>query len=138
MVCFGMPAACPSNPPPPAGYAVWQGAVPAELSNWAVDIRDHEIGKVPYWSTWSKDYNGVTVLARKDYHTWTYINGQLITGICIPGITLYQPIAQDAAFFFREQPTDHPFDSQAFFTATAGVVVVLALFWAAIHFAGKR
>lgn len=36
-------------------------------------------------------YNGQTVLARKDHHGWTYKNGVLVSGICIPGVTLYSP-----------------------------------------------
>src|SRR5271168_2958041 len=32
-VIFG--ESCPSNPPPPAGYVVWKGPVPQELTQWA-------------------------------------------------------------------------------------------------------
>jgi hypothetical protein len=81
---------CPANPPPPAGYRVWRGAVPTPLTQWAMDIRDH-IAKPAYGTTWQMDYGGQTVVARKDYHSWTYRGGQLVTGICIPGVTLYQP-----------------------------------------------
>jgi hypothetical protein len=37
------------------------------------------------------------VVARKDHHTWTYRGGQLIQGICIPGITLYQQTTTSGA-----------------------------------------
>jgi hypothetical protein len=84
---------CPSNPPAPAGYRVWRGAVPTPLTQWAMGLRDHVSG-FPYGQTWTLDYGGQTVLARKDYHTWTYRNGTLVTGLCIPGITLYEPLGQ--------------------------------------------
>ena len=87
---------CPANPPAPAGYMVWKGAVPTELTQWAMQLRDN-IAPFPYGQTWTLDYtdasgNPATVLARKDYHTWTWRNGQLVTGLCIPGVTLYAPI----------------------------------------------
>ena len=82
---------CPGNPPPPDGYRVWRGSVPPELVQWAIDLRDH-IRSFPYGTVWTMSYGGQTVVARKDYHTWTYKGGQLLQGICIPGITLYEPI----------------------------------------------
>jgi hypothetical protein len=91
-------AKCPSNPPPPAGYSVWTGAVPAPLETWAIrTLKD--IGKVPYgyygWTLPEEElqkYPAPPIL-RKDRHTWSHRNGRLITGICIPGLTLYKPIA---------------------------------------------
>lgn len=82
---------CPSNPPAPAGYRVWRGSVPKELTDWAISIRDR-INTFPYGMTWNRDYNGQSVVARKDYHTWTHRGGELVTGICIPGVTLYSPL----------------------------------------------
>jgi hypothetical protein len=84
---------CPSNPPSPQGFTIWKGAVPTPLTQWAIDLRDH-INASPYGTVWTTDYKGLTVAARKDYHTWTYRKQpdgsvQLVTGICIPGITLY-------------------------------------------------
>lgn len=84
-------SSCPTNPPAPQGYAVWQGAVPAPLSTWAVQLLG-TVSKVPFGQTWTKVYNGQTVVARKDRHTWHYdANGQLFTGLCWAGITLYKP-----------------------------------------------
>jgi hypothetical protein len=54
-----------------------------------MDLRDHVSG-FPYGQTWVTTYQGQRVTARKDYHTWTWRNGTLVTGLCIPGITLYQ------------------------------------------------
>ncbi len=91
-VVFG--EACPSNPPPPAGYVVWKGPVPQELTQWAIALRDR-ISSYPYGQQWSMSWGGANVLARKDHHTFTYRRqpdgtAELLTGICIPGITLYR------------------------------------------------
>jgi hypothetical protein len=87
---------CATNPPAPSGYRVWRKSVPPALQQWAMYLRDH-INQHPYWTTWTTSYNGQGALARKDYHTWTYRKQpdgtiQLETGICLPGITLYEPI----------------------------------------------
>ena len=82
---------CPANPPSPPGFTVWKGPVPTQLTQWAMGLRDH-IAPFPYGQTWSMPYNGATVIARKDHHQWTYRGGQIVTGICIPGITLYSQI----------------------------------------------
>jgi hypothetical protein len=83
-------APCPSNPPPRAGYAVWRGPVPKELTQWAMMLRDH-VAAFPYGQEWTMRWMGTNVVARKDFHRWTYQGGQLVTGLCIPGITLYRP-----------------------------------------------
>lgn len=86
-----MTTPCASNPPSPEGFRIWRGAAPPPpLTQWAVDLRDHWMGKARYGDTQTLEYDGNLVLARKDHHTWTYKKGQLITGICIPGITLYK------------------------------------------------
>jgi hypothetical protein len=82
---------CPTNPAPPQGYTIWKGNVPAPLVQWAMALRD-KIRNFPWWYTWSMDYNGQTVIARRDAHTWTWKNGILLNNICIPGITLYSQI----------------------------------------------
>jgi hypothetical protein len=87
---------CPTNPPAPSGYRVWRKPVPTALTQWAMHLRDH-INQYPYGTTWTTSYNGQGALARKDYHVYTYRKQsdgtmQLETGICISGITLYEPI----------------------------------------------
>ena len=66
---------------------MWTATVPASLEQWAISLLKG-ISAVAYGTTW---LNG-TALARKDFHTWTHRGGQLVTGICIPGITLYAPL----------------------------------------------
>lgn len=92
-VVFG--EACPSNPPPPAGYVVWKGPVPQELTQWAIALRDR-IASYPYGQTFTMMWGGTPVLARKDHHNWHFQHNPdgtttLLTDICWAGITLYKP-----------------------------------------------
>ena len=155
---------CSPNPPPPDGYRIWRGAPPpVPLTQWAVDLRDHWMPKVNYGDTTGFDYNGAFVVARKDHHTWTYRKGKLLTGICIPGITLYQSLltpalagvpssaivgAGDATYdpstdtLVTPDPTvaayNHEPGTDWGLVALSGgaVVVVVGAFLAGLHFAG--
>jgi hypothetical protein len=89
--------------PIPEGWNVWRQPVPAELAQIAVVIRDR-IRQFPRGSIAQiVDYNGQTVGFWVSNHTWTYqrqADGsmQLVTGICIPGVSLiYRPQAQQAS-----------------------------------------
>jgi hypothetical protein len=79
--------------PIPKGWKVWRGAVPSELADMAKDVRDHiglyEYGKLAQVSI----YAGQPVATFKSRHTWTYKDGKLVTGICIPGVSLLVPVA---------------------------------------------
>jgi hypothetical protein len=78
---------CPQEPIP-AGWSVWRGAVPLELTQFAMDVRDH-VRSYPYGQIAKTiQYQGQTVGAFVSHHTWTYRGGQLVTGICIPGVSL--------------------------------------------------
>jgi hypothetical protein len=109
---------CPSNPPAPAGFRVWKGPVPAELTQWAMNLRD-TVAQFPYGQIWTMSYQGAQVAARKDYHTWTWRNGALVTGICIPGITLYSalPTGQSVADPSPGDPLANPDGTEAVFGA---------------------
>lgn len=141
--------ACQANPPAPAGYQVWRGNVPTELTQWAMDLRDHVSG-FPYGQTWTLPSNGQTVLARKDHHTWTWRGGQLVTGLCIPGITLYAPASPTVAKAILSagdplagppDPTAAVFGAEEVQTTDWGLVAVSGLaivgvltgFWAALR-----
>jgi hypothetical protein len=78
--------------PTPAGWQVWRGAVPTPLTQLAIDVRDH-VNKYQR-GTFAKQttYNGQTVGVWVGTHTWTYRNGVLVTGICIPGVSLLVPV----------------------------------------------
>lgn len=152
---------CPNNPPPPDGYKIWRGPVPRPLSQWAIDQRDHWMGQVAYGETTGIDYvdpatgQSSFVVARKDHHTWTYKGGTLLTGICIPGITLYQPLLTAAlagppgvgaatdslatpdpnvAAYTNEPGTNWGLVGISALAAAA----VVGAFVAGIHFAGRR
>jgi hypothetical protein len=95
---------CAPNPPPPEGFVLWQGDVAPPLSQWAVDLRDH-MGPYPYGTVWVLPYGGQYVVARKDHHTWTYRRGRLLTGLCIPGITLYRQVVGTASSTATSSPS---------------------------------
>ena len=96
-----------TNGPAPAGTSVWQGRVPQELTDWAVGLRNH-IASYPFGHTWQRPYNGVTVTARCDCHSWTFRNGELVTGLAIKGITLYRPKAGSTQAFAEAGASDDP------------------------------
>jgi hypothetical protein len=82
-------ATCQTGPFPVTGWVVWTGPVPHDLAQFAIrDLQDAAIH--PYGYEWQTVYNGEQVIAIKQHHTWTYHGGRLVTGICIPGITLYR------------------------------------------------
>ena len=117
-----------------------------------MDLRDH-VGAHPYGTTWTMSYGGQEVMARKDYHTWTYKQGQLVQGICIPGITLYAPVTPTTGMsavattddLSTPDPTAAAFgadDLQATnwrLVATSVVVTatIVGLFWLGLRSAGR-
>jgi hypothetical protein len=143
---------CPQEPIP-SGWRVWrQTAVPDPLVQFAIDVRDHvrsyKRGTIAKVVT----YNGQNVGAFVSSHTWTYRNGVLITGICIPGVSLLvqQPTGSvggaagdslatpdpTAAVYGADdlaQPTNWPLVA----ASGAAVVGVTALFLLALKHAGK-
>lgn len=149
---------CPNNPPPPPGFRVWRKPVPAPLTQWAMDLRDH-IAKFAYGTTWSSNYGGEQVVARKDFHTWTNVKQpdgtfKLVTGLCLPGITLYEPLPAaasgvpatpdpglsvpdpNAAVFSADDSIQHTNYTLVAVTATA-IVATCAAFAYAIRAAGR-
>lgn len=154
-------AACAQNPASPEGFKIWRGDVSPDLAQWAVDLRDHWMPTVNYGSTtstwWTDPKTGQEqlVAARKDHHTWTYRGGKLISGICIPGITLYRQIptagmtgvpgvgdattddltTPDAtvAAFTKEPGTDWGLVG----VTVGAAALVVGAFFAGLHFAGR-
>jgi len=118
----------------------------------AIDVRDH-IRQYPYGAIAKRlQYNGQTVGVFVSHHTWTWRNGQLITGICIPGasIIVQQPVGGTGIAFQDDLSTPDP--TAAVYGAddlqqganwplvavSAGAAVgVVALFLLAIKHAGK-
>jgi hypothetical protein len=144
---------CPANPPAPAGYDVWKGPVPSALSSWAVQLLK-TVNKYAYGQTWTLDYAGQEIIARKDYHVWHYQpDGTLLTNICWPGITLYKPLAitdQLAGSVVENIETTAPDPTLAVYdqpprstdwglVALSGgaIVIVVASVLVGLHFAGR-
>lgn len=90
MTYNGELTACPLGPIPANNWTLWIGAVPPQLTAFAVSSLKTE-SEHPYGYEWTTTYDGQQVLAIKQHHTWTYNTGKFVTGICIPGITLYRP-----------------------------------------------
>lgn len=140
-------ATCPPGPVPSNEWTIWKGPVPPSLVSWAVqDLRAE--AEFPYGHEWTTEFNGQQVLAIKQHHTWTYHNGRLVTGICIPGITLYKPKKVGV----EEQPVDleKPDGDIAWYDegegihwptiawSAAGFAAVIILFFLALKFAKKK
>lgn len=144
-----MVVACPANPPPPDGFKIWRKPVPKQLTDFAIGIRD-QIAKYPLRTQFGTWYNGEYVVARVDSHSWTYVNGRLVTGICIKGVTLFEPIPTAAltAYNPAADTLDVPDPNAAVFDATQGPdwglvalsagagAAVVALFLLALRTAG--
>ena len=120
-----MATSCPNNPPPPEGFKIWRGAVPSAISSWAKALVHSSVfQKATYGTTWGFTYTDTSgkdqpVVGRRDYHTWTFVNGRLQTGICISGLTVYQPLSTIAlASYNPSQDTlDAPDPQAAVFSA---------------------
>jgi hypothetical protein len=143
---------CPENPPPPPGYRIMRSTVPPPLTQWAVDLL-HQVTHYAFGQSFSLSYAGKSYIARVDHHlTWSYRNGQLVTGLCIPGITIYEPAAIGDTSSARFDTLDTPDPNAAVYSSdypattdwklvavTAGVTVgLVAAFFLALKHAGKR
>lgn len=144
---------CPQEPVP-VGWYVWRKtAVPLELQQFAMDVRDH-VRDYPYGSiARTIQYQGLTVGAFVSHHTWTYRGGQLVTGICIPGVSLV--IQQQGTMLSMQDSLDTPDPTAAIYGAddvpqpqgtnwtlvgvTAGAILTVATAFAlALRHAGRR
>lgn len=117
-----------------------------------MDVRDH-VRSYAYGSIARIiQYQGQTVGAFVSHHSWTYRGGQLVTGICIPGVSLIiqhtgvgGSLVQDS--LSTPDPTaaiygadDVPVATNwALVGATAGTLVAIgAAFWLALRYAGPK
>ncbi len=89
---------CPQEPVP-LWWSVWRGPVPTELTQLAMDVRDHVrsykrgtiVQTLDYMDPSTSQHKTVGVFVSS--HTWTYKRQPdgsvvLMTGICIPGVSL--------------------------------------------------
>jgi ethanolamine utilization microcompartment shell protein EutL len=137
----------------PDGWRVWRGPVPAELGQFAVDalarISRFAYGSVAAMTEWQ----GVQVAAYKTHHTWSFRQGQLVTGICIPGLSLLVPLGAPvgvgaasvaAADLSTPDPSlavygSPPEETDWVLVGVSGVAIAAttAAFWLAIQMAGR-
>jgi hypothetical protein len=75
------------NPPTPAGYMLMKQAdVTADMTTWAVAIL-HDPTDYPMFSTATRTFGTLAVLARVEWHPPDFQNGEIHRGV-----TLYEPI----------------------------------------------
>lgn len=77
---------CPTNPGPPAGFAIWTKHVTPGLSAFATRV----LNTYPMGTFVQDIVDGQLAAARVEWHTWRGATGE--TGICIKGVTLFQPL----------------------------------------------
>jgi hypothetical protein len=73
----------------PLGWRVWrQTEVPTPIVQAAIAIRDHardyRLGAIAQTMT----YGGQSIALWVSSHSWTWKNGVLVTGICVPGVSV--------------------------------------------------
>jgi len=99
--------------PIPGGWRVWRGPVPAPLTQAAMDVRDHirqyERGTIAR----VVEYNGTTAAFFVSSHSWTYKRQpdgsmKLITGLCIPGVSLLSQATPVGANATADTPFPDP------------------------------
>ena len=79
------------NPPPPEGTRLWTKPVSPAMTAWAVSLLNSP-GAYPIFSTALRQFGSDNVMARVEWHPWTYRNGIKVAGQ-FRGITLYEIIA---------------------------------------------
>ena len=140
--------ACASEPIP-AGWVPWKGPVPASIVQTAMSIRDQVKKFTRGTIAQTMNYNGQTVGFFVSSHTWTWKNGQLLTGLCIPGVSVMTQVPNggtggtpppnlntpdpNLAMYGADEPINWPL---VLGSAAAGGVVV-GLFFLALRNAGK-
>jgi len=79
------------NPPSPEGTRLWTKPVTPAMTAWAVSLLNSP-GPYPIFSTAVRQFGSDNVMARVEWHPWTYRNGVKVAGQ-FRGITLYEVIA---------------------------------------------
>jgi N-acetylmuramoyl-L-alanine amidase len=77
-----------NNPPAPAGAKAWTKAVLPEMTNWAKALLN-DATSYPMFSETRRQFGDDWVLARVEWHGWTFRDGVKITGK-FRGVTLYE------------------------------------------------
>jgi lysozyme len=78
----------PQNPPIPTGTRLWTKTVPPPMTAWAVSLLQSPT-QYPMFSSTTKQFGAESVVARVEWHDWTYRNGVKVNGR-FRGVTLYE------------------------------------------------
>ena len=71
--------------------------MPAPLTSWCVGLLKTS-SQYEFGTMWTMPYNGQTIIARLDRHTWHYLpDGTLLTDLCWRGLTLSRPLPSGVA-----------------------------------------
>jgi len=84
------------NPPSPEGTRLWTKPVTTAMTAWAVGMLNSP-GAYPIFSSATREFGSDNVMARVEWHPWTWRNGVKVAGQ-FRGITLYEVIATLAPF----------------------------------------
>lgn len=84
------------NPPPPDGTRLWTKPVTPGMTAWAVALLNSP-GAYPIFSTALRQFGSDNVMARVEWHPWTWRNGVKVSGQ-FRGITLYEVLTPLASF----------------------------------------
>jgi hypothetical protein len=118
----------------------------------AIDVRDHIRQYKRGTIVRTLQYNGQTVGVFVSSHTWTYRNGVLVTGLCIPGasILIQQPANSvgttlddlstpdpTAAVYGADDLATQPTDWSLVAVSAGAILTISALFALAIKHAGR-
>jgi len=76
------------NPPVPEGTRFWTKPVTPAMTAWAVGLLNSP-GAYPIFSTALRQFGSDNVIARIEWHPWTYRNGVKVAGQ-FRGVTLYE------------------------------------------------
>lgn len=140
----------------PHGWKVWRGVeVPGPIAQAAIDVRDHVRSYSRGQIAREIDYQGQHVGLWVSSHTWTYRNGVLVTGICIPGVSVLVPVPRGGMAVGAGTLQDDlsvpdptaavyggaPPESTNWWLVGGTVVATMAVvagFWAVLHFTDAK
>ncbi len=86
----------PNNSPPPEGTRLWTKPVTPAMTAWAIGLLNSP-SAYPMFSTALREFGSYNLMARVEWHPWTWRNGIKISGQ-FRGITLYEVVTPLAPF----------------------------------------
>ena len=88
----GIAMTTPTNPPLPPNTRIWTKPVSADMTAWSISILNDPFD-FPMFSETKKVFGSSLVLARIEWHSWTYRNGVKVAGT-FRGVTLYEVLSE--------------------------------------------